>query len=190
MNDYLSGVVAAATQAANDEKMDQHRKSIVKLSPAELNRKYMAGGGFLPEDLAWRICPRCGCSNSIDCPATNPKRIEKNAENLRIYQAEMNAFNTRKASSGGGDGATRTGYRGDVAGRAPQKAKLLDVYLQCHCHQSRNPKPTDPDNAGSTCLIKCRDKEGQPYGVDPVTGKTLCPSCNCPCMVAIRVSER
>eukprot|EP00978_Attheya_sp_CCMP212_P038322 scaffold188751_cov38-Attheya_sp.AAC.2 len=70
-----------------------------------------------------------------------------NAENLQRYQAELVEYNARKASSGGSN-ATRVGYRGDAAGRAPQKAKLLDAYLQCrHCHQSRNPKPTDPDNA-------------------------------------------
>ena len=186
MKDHLTGMVAAATQAANQEKMDQHRKSIVKLSAEELNRKYLAGGGCLSDDSSWRICPRCGCE-SIDCPPTNPARIQMNAENLQRYQAELLEYNARKAESGG-NGATRVGYRGDTSCRAPQKPKLLDAYLQCHCHQSRNPKPTDPDNAGSTCLIKCRDKHGQSYGVDPVTGKTLCPSCNCPCMVAIRVS--
>eukprot|EP00978_Attheya_sp_CCMP212_P038745 scaffold195112_cov53-Attheya_sp.AAC.1 len=52
-----------------------------------------------------------------------------NAENLQRYQAELVEYNARKASSGGSN-ATQVGYRGDAAGRAPQKAKLLDVYIQ------------------------------------------------------------
>eukprot|EP00957_Ditylum_brightwellii_P038402 2902762-Ditylum_brightwellii.AAC.1 len=52
MSDYFADFVAAVTQAANDEKIDQHQKSVLKLSLAELNCRYLDDGGFLPEDTS------------------------------------------------------------------------------------------------------------------------------------------
>eukprot|EP00978_Attheya_sp_CCMP212_P038746 scaffold195112_cov53-Attheya_sp.AAC.2 len=53
IKEHLAGMVLAAIQAANQEKiMDRHRKSIVKLTAEEVNCKILAGGGFLPEDLS------------------------------------------------------------------------------------------------------------------------------------------
>eukprot|EP00957_Ditylum_brightwellii_P190823 14527391-Ditylum_brightwellii.AAC.1 len=53
-------------------------------------------------------------NDSIDCPATNPEKVQKNDENLWKYQAETNAFNARKASSKG-NCTTQIGYRGETA---------------------------------------------------------------------------
>ena len=83
---HLNGVILQATSMINEGKADAARSSIVKLTDAERNRRFLEGGVFLSEDETMRYCPYCGCKNTVDVPVDNKLRMERNEVKLQEYR--------------------------------------------------------------------------------------------------------
>ena len=181
--DIFRDSITVAVAEINADKVDSMRKSMVKLTERELKRKFLADGAMEPEDEAMRYCAVCRCRGTVDIPADNSFKAERNLGRMRQHSAEKAEWERKKAS---GDGE-RVGTSG-ITTRAPRLPTLEKLPIVCHCHQMRNPQPGVANAVGSTCRIKCTDEKGRIYDVDS-TGKSTCPSCKCNCSAAYEVCD-
>ena len=183
--DYIEDAMRKATAEINESKADAARSSMVKLTDAERNRRFLEGGATLPADPAMRYCPYCKCKGTVDIPVENEEKRARNMRRLQEYSREKERWELAKVN-----GATveRTGSRGNICERAPKRPTMERLPWVCHCHQMRNPNPQRPDNNTSTCAMKCRNGDGIVYEYDKVKRKVTCPSCLCNCTAAFEVS--
>ena len=106
---------------------------------------------------------------------------------MREYRRDKDTWDVAKA---GGSLLVRTGTRGQDCTRVPKVPVMDRLPFVCHCHQMRSHHPQRPDNASSTCPIKCRDPGmGEVYEFDMVKKKVTCSSCLCNCTCAFEVSS-
>ena len=180
----LDMMVQRATIELNDEKVDVARSSMVKLTDAERNRRFLQDGATLPVDEMMRHCPYCGCKGTVDVPAENVGRMRRNEIKLEEHRRAKEAWEVQKAS---GALMERTGTRGNLCGRAPKLPAMERLPWVCHCHQFRNPNPQRPNNTTTSCPIKCCNPEGEVYAYDPIKRKVTCPACLCNCSAAFEV---
>ena len=180
-------LIRIATADINEEKLDNVRKSLVKLTDVELRRGFLEDGE-LPEDESLRFCPFCKCKNCVDVPNSNLEKIERNKAKVLKFQRDKAEWERQKES---GENCVRTGVRGqECVERAPRCPKMEKIVIVCHCHQFRNPNPRRWDEPSSTCPIKCKDKDGNHYGWDDVKRRTKCPACICNCTAAFETLLR
>ena len=180
----LRNAVDESVAQVNSERRDRARRAMVKLTPTERNRRYLKNGATVPDDEKLRLCAVCGCRNTVDEPFENKEKRQQNKEMLENYYREKAKYNAQK---NGGGGNARIGAKGKEVQRAPPCPTMHRTPIVCHCFQFRNPQPSNPDCAGSTCIIKCRDEKGNPYPVKP-NGDPTCPVCICPCSAAYEAS--
>ena len=186
LNEIFQTPVTVAVADLNEEKMDNSRKSMVKLSDVERKRKFLALGAKEPEDPAMMYCPICDCKGTVDVPPEIVQKMRRNCVKLDAFRAEKQEWERKKQN---GEECSRVGTRGKTTSRAPRFPTMERIPIVCHCHQMVNPNPRKWDSKGSTCIIKCTNTEtGEHYGYDPVTRKTNCPSCLCNCTAAFEVS--
>ena len=81
----------------------------MRLSAKERNRKFLAGGAKEPDDPAMRYCPFCKCKNTVDIPADNLQKMQRNEQKLEVYRAERAEWDRKKLN---GEECTRVGKRG------------------------------------------------------------------------------
>ena len=154
-----------ATGMAKAKQKEDCAKVWVKLSHQEMNRKFLEGGGEVPELVGLRCCIGCGhCL--IDEPAEQNKAAAKrNLEKMKEHQLKKDEFEAQKK-------------QGLATGRSPPPPKPDSVYLQCHCHQMYCLR-----GGGGTCPECIRN----PPKYDS-SGRCPCPMCNCNCDVAYQVA--
>ena len=176
--------ISVAVAEINMERLESMKKLLVKLTEKELKRKFLADGATEPDDEALRYCAVCKCRGTVDIPADNKEKANRNLDRIKEHSAAKADWERMKKEGNGN--AVREGSKGKSC-RAPRIPTLEKVPIVCHCHQMRNAHPSIPDAPGSTCVVQCRDKDGHPYGVG-ADGKTKCPSCLCNCSAAFEVS--
>lgn len=87
-----------------------------------------------------------------------------------------------------GGGVAYMRRRGSEVIRAPPKPQLEAVPIICHCIQMWNPRPSKPDNTGSTCAVRCIDLAmGIPYPLDQFEKWTYTYCC-CRCTTTYEAS--
>jgi hypothetical protein len=173
--DGLCFFLQAARCNINNAKDTTVKSMIVTLKPHEQNQLYLQQG-FLPVDPALCICVRCKHS-FVDFPNSSKLVAQRN-------MAAMERFHTKKQEHEH-DKAEALRKKEPFSKHVPRAPTLEERILVCHCWQ--NYCNGIPDGAGNKCPIRCRDEDGRPYGVHPVTRTCLCPLCMCSCSFAVKV---
>ena len=83
--DHIEDATRKATSEINESKADAARSSMVKLTDAERNRRFLEGGATLPADPAMRYCPYCKCKGTVDIPVENEEKRTRNMRRLQEY---------------------------------------------------------------------------------------------------------
>ena len=95
----LEVVVHRATIELSDERQDVARSSMVKLTDAERNRRFLENGATLPVDEMMRFCPYCECKGTVDIPKENLAKQARNEQKLEDHHRAKESWNVAKASS-------------------------------------------------------------------------------------------
>ena len=144
----------------------------MKRTNAQLDRKYLDGGGTHPRDPVYQKCIYCN-HEAIDKPPENKDVVLTNENRLHVHQEIVAEWEEYKNGSGPCPKTTS----GKDFKRCPPVPIMETMLLQCHCHQMSCSR-RDSDR-GSTCIIGCLNNDGTRY--DWSDGYCTCKICVCKC---------
>ena len=159
-----------------------------KKTQFHLGRKYLQGGGFLPQDESYRFCIFCK-HPFVDEPTENKTVFETNRQKeiqLEELKKQFDEYKNGKRTT------PPTGLNGKPITNANQfpQFKKEDITYHCHCYQMRC--ATEGTDVGSQCELKCYDSSsGRRYRWRTEDGlkKCTCPVCLCRCRKVYRFGK-
>lgn len=127
-----------------------------------------------------RKCVHCQCL-SINVLYNDEEMNKKNEELLEKYIVKDKKWKEFKEKKGKGQAVSPPidPYTQRPMTRAPALINTVTNVFMCKCYKSRC--VAHNSDVGSTCPIKCRDKNGKRYDLCESTGECLCRQCKCKC---------
>ena len=160
----IKAVRDRAVTLAKNKKSKECNKMYLDLDPVAMNRKFLEGGGMVPEQEGLHRCYACNY-----CFVDEP-RAQNQAAALRNQKRLLEHSERKKEHE-------KMVKEGTATGRAPKTPKMEPVYVQCHCHQMRCIR-----GGGGTCPT-CNENPPKYNN----KGQCDCPVCSCNCSVAYQV---
>ena len=187
----LDDLINETIEHITEQKSEESETDVLrgeKRSQNQLGRKFLQGGGFLPEDDCYRICVFCK-HPFIDEPIENKKVFENNRkkeEEIEDLKRQLEEFKDGKRNS------PPTGPNGRAITNPSQLPciKREDIVYHCHCFQMRC--ATEGTDIGSQCELKCcNPTTGKRYEWKKENGlkKCTCPVCLCNCRKAYKFGK-